>query len=278
MTTDRDQMRQAIQDQYGARAKRAGGEPAVGPDGDTGLVQLEMVGGDAADGAACCGDDCCVPQGLADGDRNLIKGIYAQDQVEGLPEAAVEAAAGCGNPTAIAEIQPGETLLDLGSGGGIDCFLAAAQTGPQGRVIGVDMTRAMLDMARRNASELGVSNVEFREGEIEALPVADATVDLIISNCVVNLSTDKDQTLREAFWVLRPGGRLRISDLVWRNQRPEGAGTLDEWAGCIAGAVSVSDLLASLGAAGFKSPRADALTDVSEHEGLASALISAEKR
>ncbi len=212
MTTDRERIRQTIQEQYGARAKRAGGEP------DGGTPGIEMVGsaadGSAGDAAACCGADCCLPAGLSDGEKSFVEGSYAQDQVAGLPAGVLDAAAGCGNPTAIAEISPGETVLDLGSGGGIDCFLAAGQTGPAGRVIGVDMTPEMLELARRNAAELGVTNVEFRAGEIEALPVEDATVDVIISNCVVNLSTDKDQTLREAFRVLRPRGRLRISDLV----------------------------------------------------------------
>jgi SAM-dependent methyltransferase len=223
MTVNRDDIRAAITERYGARAERA--------TRDAGLIPLEPVG------AACCGDDCCTPGDLTDEERALIRGLYDEAEVAGLPEGAIEAAAGCGNPTAIAEIRPGETVLDLGSGGGIDCFLAAKQTGPAGRVIGVDMTSRMIDLARRNAEELGVSNVQFKLGEIEDLPVADASVDVIISNCVINLSTDKDATLREAFRVLKPGGRLRISDMVWREARPAGADSVEEWAGCIAGAV-----------------------------------------
>ena len=263
MTTDRDEIRKAITEHYGARAQRASGNPD--------LITLEPVDD------ACCADDCCTPADMTAEEKSFIKGLYAQDEVAGLPEVAIEAAAGCGNPTAIAEIRAGETVLDLGSGGGIDCFLAAKQTGPEGRVIGVDMTRQMIDLARRNAGELGVPNVEFKLGDIEALPVDAATVDVIISNCVVNLSTDKDATLREAFRVLRPGGRLRISDMVWRETRPEGADSLEEWAGCIAGAVPIPDFLAGLNAAGFTNARADAVRDLAGYEGLASALISAEK-
>ena len=229
MTTDRDQIRKAITEHYGARAQLAAGDPDP--------ITLEPVGD------ACCGDDCCTPGDMTGEERSFIKGLYAQDEVAGLPEGAIEAAAGCGNSTAIAEIRMGETVLDLGSGGGIDCFLAAKQTGPEGRVIGVDMTQQMIDLARRNAGELGVSNVEFKLGDIEELPVEAATVDVIISNCVVNLSTDKDRTLQEAFRVLRPGGRLRISDMVWRETRPEGADSVEEWAGCIAGAVPIPDFL-----------------------------------
>lgn len=264
MTTDRDQIRQAITEHYGAKAQRADGAPD--------LIVLEATGGDA-----CCDDNCCAPVAMTEDEKSYIKGIYAMEAVAGLPEGAIEAAAGCGNPTAIAEIQLGETVLDLGSGGGIDCFLAARQTGPAGHVIGVDMTQQMLDLARRNAAELGVGNVEFRAGEIEALPVEDASVDVIISNCVVNLSTDKDQTLREAFRALRPGGRLRISDMVWRETRPEGANSLEEWAGCIAGAVTIQVFLDSLSHAGFANARVDAERAYSGYVGLVSALVSAEK-
>jgi SAM-dependent methyltransferase len=264
MTIERNEIRTAITQRYGTKAERA----LAGTD----VIPLAAVPGDA-----CCGDDCCVPAEMTEEERTFIRGLYAQDEVAGLPEGAIEAAAGCGNPTAIAEIRAGETVLDLGSGGGIDCFLAAKQTGPEGRVIGVDMTPQMVDLARRNAAELGVGNVRFKLGEIEDLPVGDATVDVIISNCVVNLSTDKDATLREAFRVLRPGGRLRISDMVWREKRPQGADSVEEWAGCIAGAVPLPEFLAGLTTAGFANARADAVCDLAGYEGLASALISAEK-
>jgi arsenite methyltransferase len=263
MTANREEIRRAITEHYGARAERATRDPD--------LIPLEAVD------AACCGDDCCTPGDLTDEERSLIKGLYAQDEVAGLPEGAIEAAAGCGNPTAIAEIRPGEAVLDLGSGGGIDCFLAAKQTGAEGKVIGVDMTQQMIDLARRNAEELGVRNVEFKLGEIEDLRVPDGSVDVVISNCVINLSTDKDATLREAFRVLRSGGRLRISDMVWGDKRLDGAGSVEEWAGCIAGAVPIPDFLAALGAAGFANARTDAVRDLQGYEGLASALISAEK-
>ncbi len=264
MTTNRDQIREAVTEYYGSKAQRAAGE--------TDIIFLETAGADA-----CCDDNCCAPIALTEEEKGLIKGIYAQDEVAGLPAGAVEAAAGCGNPTAIAEIKPGETVLDLGSGGGIDCFLAAKKTGPTGHVIGVDMTQPMLDLARRNAAELGVSNVEFRSGEIETLPVEDSSVDVIISNCVVNLSTDKEQTLREAFRALRPGGRLRISDMVWQETRPEGADSLEEWAGCIAGASTIKDFLDTLSRVGFAKPRADIEGGYPGYEGLVSALISGEK-
>ena len=263
MTTNREEIRTAITERYGARAQQAMRDPD--------LIALEAVGD------ACCGDDCCVPADLTDEERSFIKGLYAQDEVAGLPEGAIEAAAGCGNPTAIAEITAGETVLDLGSGGGIDCFLAAKQTGLEGRVLGVDMTQQMIDLARRNAVELGVRNVQFKLGEIEDLPVLDESIDVIISNCVINLSTDKAATLREAFRVLRPGGRLRISDMVWREKRPAGAGSVEQWSGCIAGALPISDFLTALTVAGFVDARTDAVRDLDGYEGLASALISAEK-
>ena len=287
MTTDNDQIRKAITQHYGARAERAGlrdaipleaaGASACCDDDCCTPATSDAIPLDAVSYDVCCGDDCCVPAEMTEEERSFIKGLYAQDEVAGLPEGAIEAAAGCGNPTAIAEIRAGETVLDLGSGGGIDCFLAAKQTGREGRVIGVDMTQQMVDLARRNALELGVSNVQFKLGEIEDLPLADATVDVIISNCVVNLSTDKVATLREAFRVLRPGGRLRISDMVWCRARPQGADSVEEWAGCIAGAVPLPDFLTALGSAGFANARADAVRDLSGYEGLASALISAEK-
>jgi arsenite methyltransferase len=269
--TNTDQIREAITEHYGRLAERAtAGSATVSQTQDP--IPLLSVSGDA-----CCDDDCCVPGDLTEEERSLIKGLYAQEEVAGLPEGAIEAAAGCGNPTAIAEVRPGEVVLDLGSGGGIDCFLAAKQTGPEGRVIGVDMTQKMIDLARRNAAELGVGNVDFRLGVIEELPIEDRSVDVIISNCVINLSTDKDATLREAFRVLRPGGRLRVSDMVWRESRPAGADSVEEWAGCIAGAMPLPAFLESLAAAGFTGARADAVRDLEGYDGLASALISAEK-
>jgi SAM-dependent methyltransferase len=232
----------------------------------------------AADNAlACCNDTCCVPADLTDEERSLVKGLYAQDEVAGLPQAALDAAAGCGNPMAIAELRPGETVLDLGSGGGIDCFLAGKQVGPEGKVIGVDMTPDMIALARKNAGEVGAANVEFRLGEIEVLPVRDASVDAVISNCVINLSTDKPAVLAEVARVLKPGGRFRVSDIVWTQGRPADAETAEDWAGCIAGALELDEFIAGLTEAGLVNARADAVRYLDESRGLASALVSAEK-
>jgi ubiquinone/menaquinone biosynthesis C-methylase UbiE len=159
---------------------------------------------------------------------------------------------GCGDPVTPAGLQPGETVLDLGSGGGIDCFLAAKEVGPQGHVIGVDMTPDMLEKARANARKMGAENVEFRLGEIEHLPVADESVDVVISNCVINLSPDKAQVFREAYRALRPGGRLAVSDIVTRVELPpEIRSNLESWAACLAGAWKDTDYVAAIEAAGF---------------------------
>jgi SAM-dependent methyltransferase len=162
------------------------------------------------------------------------------------------ASAGCGNPLAIAELRPGEVVLDLGAGGGIDCFLAAKRVGPEGRVIGLDMTPDMIKLARRNAKKLGATNVEFRFGEMEEMPLPDESVDVIISNCVINLSPDKDAVFGEAYRVLRPGGRMSVSDIVVSGALPRAIrDRLDAWAGCIAGALEESDYLSKIRAAGF---------------------------
>jgi arsenite methyltransferase len=262
---NQDQIRQTVKAHYGALAQRAAGSPDI--------IPLASSGGEAA----CCDDSCCTPSAMSDAELDYVKGLYAREEVAGLPEGAIEAAAGCGNPTAIAELREGETVLDLGSGGGIDCFLAAKQVGSSGHVIGVDMTPDMLHLARRNAAELVATSVEFRLGEIEHLPVADASVDVVISNCVINLSTDKDATLREAARALREGGRFRISDIVWTKPRPDGATDLEEWSVCIAGALPLDDFLLGLESAGFIEARADSVRYLDEDRGLASALISAEK-
>jgi arsenite methyltransferase len=179
--------------------------------------------------------------------------FYAAEELAGLPDTVTEASLGCGNPLAIAGLRPGEVVLDLGSGGGIDCFLAARAVGPEGRVIGLDMTPDMIKLARRNAKKMGVTNVDFRFGEMEEMPLPDESVDVIISNCVINLSPDKDAVFREAHRVLRPGGRLSVSDIVVDGQLPQVIReNLNAWAGCIAGALDESDYLGKVRAAGFE--------------------------
>jgi arsenite methyltransferase len=197
-----------------------------------------------ADGCGC-GSACC-------GDEVLTEIGYSQDQATAIPEGA-NLGLGCGNPVAYAELKPGETVLDLGSGAGIDCFLAAREVGPSGRVIGVDMTPAMLERARANAAKSGAANVEFRLGEIEHLPVADQSVDAIISNCVINLSPDKPKVFREAFRALKPGGRMLVSDLVLlRPLPPELEKSVDLYVGCVAGASLKNEYLGMMRDAGFR--------------------------
>jgi arsenite methyltransferase len=178
--------------------------------------------------------------------------LYPISELEVLPEDVTGLSMGCGDPITLASLQPGQTVLDLGSGGGIDCFMAAKKVGEAGHVIGVDMTAEMLEKARANQAKMGFTNVEFRLGEIEHLPVADSTVDVIISNCVVNLSPDKPQVFREAFRVLKPGGKLALSDIVSDGPLPQAVkDSLSAWAGCVAGALDVKDYIADLEAAGF---------------------------
>lgn len=182
----------------------------------------------------------------------ITRDLYSADEAAAVPADALLASFGCGNPTALAELAPGEVVLDLGSGGGIDVLLSAKRVGPTGKAYGLDMTDEMLDLARANSDKAGVSNVEFLKGAIEAIPLPDASVDVIISNCVINLSVDKDQVLREAFRVLKPGGRMAVSDLVLRREVPEEVrADLNLWTGCVAGALLESDYRAKLGAAGF---------------------------
>ncbi len=194
---------------------------------------------------ACCDPAmrCCDP---------ITSNLYADGQTSVLPENAVLASLGCGNPTALIDLQPGETVLDLGSGGGIDVLLSAARVGPTGFAFGLDMTDDMLALARKNQAEAGATNVAFLKGEIENIPLPDSSVDVIISNCVINLSADKDRVLAEAFRVLRPGGRFAVSDVVTRGEVPaEVRSSMLLWVGCIAGALDETDYTRRLTQSGF---------------------------
>lgn len=203
----------------------------------------------AAGGVASCGGggelSCCDP---------ITRDLYDATQIAGLPEKAVAASLGCGNPTALAQLQAGETVLDLGSGGGIDVLLSAKRVGPTGKAYGLDMTDEMLALARENQARSGVTNVEFLKGAIENIPLPDNSVDVIISNCVINLSGDKDRVLREAFRVLKPGGRFAISDVVVRGEvPPEIRKSMELWVGCIAGALEEYEYRDKLFRVGFES-------------------------
>jgi len=194
---------------------------------------------------SCCSSSTPIP-------LDQVSVLYETPEAAELPDEVTGLSLGCGDPITLAALQPGQTVLDLGSGGGIDCFLAAKRVGESGQVIGVDMTAEMIEKARLNKARLGAQNVEFRLGEIENLPVANATVDVIISNCVINLSPDKPQVFREAYRVLKPGGRLAVSDIVTDGPLPEEVkSSLSAWAGCVAGALDVKDYMAGIEAAGF---------------------------
>jgi SAM-dependent methyltransferase len=221
-------IKEAVQEKYGAVARRVSGATTscCGPS------------------SACCGSDS----------DPITRNLYDSAQTGVLPEEAVLASLGCGNPTALAQLAPGEVVLDLGSGGGIDVLLSARRVGPSGKAYGLDMTDDMLALARSNQKKSGVENVEFLKGEIENIPLPDNSVDVIISNCVINLSADKDRVLREAFRVLKPGGRFAVSDVVVRGEVPEEVRkNLLLWAGCIAGALGDREYTDKLAAAGFTS-------------------------
>jgi SAM-dependent methyltransferase len=200
-------------------------------------------------GSTCCGpgtarDPCCGP---------ITSNLYDTDQTASIPETAVNASLGCGNPTALADLKPGDVVLDLGSGGGIDVLLSARRVGPAGKAYGLDMTDEMLALAEENRRRSGITNVEFLRGEIENIPLPNDSVDVVISNCVINLSADKDRVLREAFRVLKPGGRLAVSDVVVRGSLPADVKkNMELWAGCIAGALGDYEYVAKLAKAGFE--------------------------
>ena len=212
-----------------------------------GLAALRVV--DGAKSSCCGGGASCGT------DDPITSNLYAAGQTALLPEAAVLASLGCGNPTALTELNEGEVVLDLGSGGGIDVLLSAHRVGPTGKAYGLDMTDEMLALARANAERSGATNVEFLKGDIESIPLPDASVDVIISNCVINLAADKSKVLAEAFRVLKPGGRFAVSDVVIRGEVPDQVRqSLELWVGCVAGALTEQEFLAKLRAAGFLDP------------------------
>jgi SAM-dependent methyltransferase len=241
----------------------------------------------AKSGSTCCGpapattgltvltnSDCCGGTGAAEDPFGAA--LYDADQRGELPEDAVAASLGCGNPLAVAELREGDTVLDLGSGGGIDVLLSARRVGTSGKAYGLDMTDEMLELARANAAKAGASNVEFLKGQIEAIPLPDATVDVVISNCVINLSTDKPAVLAETFRVLKPGGRFGVSDVVAEdNLTPAERAERGGWAGCIAGALSFSEYYDGLTAAGFID--VEIIPTHQAADGMHSAIIKARK-
>jgi SAM-dependent methyltransferase len=219
-------LKNAVKDKYGQIALRV----------------LENENASCCDTTTCCG-----------GGDPITSDLYDASQAGQMPETALKASLGCGNPTALATLNPGETVLDLGSGGGIDVLLSARRVGPTGKAYGLDMTDEMLSLARENQQKAGIENVEFLKGEIENIPLPDNSVDVIISNCVINLSADKDKVLREAFRVLKPGGRVAVSDVVTRGDVPsEIREKVLLWVGCIAGALEENDYRTKLQAAGFE--------------------------
>lgn len=219
---------QAVQEYYGKAVREATSCCASSP---------------ASEASSCCGAPA-APQ-------EIQNNLYPRELLAGIPSDIVQSSAGSGDPISLAQLNPGETVLDLGSGGGLDCILAARQVGASGHVIGVEMTPEMLALAHSNVARMGLQNIEFREGYLEALPVADATIDVVISNCVINLSSDKPQVFCEIYRALKPGGRFALSDMVTNHPLPEEARANEGWCGCINGALQLSEYKAELGRAGF---------------------------
>ena len=254
MTTEVSNIKEKVRERYGSIAEKRGGS-----DG-------------ASAGLSCCDTSaasCCSPE-VDIADTGLADFLYSNTDISDLPDTVTNVSLGCGNPTALASLKAGETVLDLGSGGGIDCFLASKAVGSEGYVIGVDMTDNMLALANENKAKLGISNVEFRKGEIEDLPVDDNSIDVIISNCVINLSPDKDAVFREAHRVLKPGGRFTVSDIVSEGEIPADLlVNIEAWTGCISGALDQAVYLEKLRHAGFSDVRVESRTsygieDISE--------------
>jgi 2-polyprenyl-3-methyl-5-hydroxy-6-metoxy-1,4-benzoquinol methylase len=243
-------LKEVVREKYGEAAKRA-----------------------ASGAKSCCGPTCCSSVESSTDDP-ITSNLYDEREKGSLPDAAVRASLGCGNPTALAELRSGEVVLDLGSGGGIDVLLSARRVGPAGKAYGLDMTDEMLALARKNQAEAGVTNVEFLKGEIESIPLPENSVDVIISNCVINLSEDKDRALAEAFRVLKPGGRFAVSDIVVRGPVPtEIRKSIELWVGCIAGAMEESEYVTRLERAGFTNVTIEPtrVYDVGDAEGFLAA-------
>jgi arsenite methyltransferase len=216
-----------------------------------GELARRVLNDEAKGTASCCGPTCCGG-GAGEAADPITSNLYVSGETSALPSSAVLASLGCGNPTALAELAPGEVVLDLGSGGGIDVLLSARRVGPTGKAYGLDMTDDMLKLARQNAETAGVSNVTFLKGQIEQIPLPDASVDVIISNCVINLSGDKRRVLAEAFRVLKPGGRFAVSDVVVRGAVPPAVRrSMELWVGCVAGALEESEFKSLLAEVGF---------------------------
>jgi len=253
--TATDELREHVRDRYAAAAAAVG----------------------SGSGQSCCGPTDALAL-ISDSDESDVfgAGLYVGGQTDGLPAEAVLASLGCGNPLAVADLRAGETVLDLGSGGGIDVLLSAKRVGPTGFAYGLDMTDEMLDLARANASRAGAENVEFLKGQIEQIPLPDASIDVIISNCVINLSTDKPAVLAEMFRVLAPAGRIGISDVVAENHlTPAQRAQRGSYVGCIAGALSVTEYLDGLASAGFAEPEVVFTHQVAD--GLHGAIVRATK-
>jgi arsenite methyltransferase len=234
--------------------------------------------GEGASGAGCCGStEGCGSTTLRDDETEVFgERLYDAEHRAGATDLAVAASMGCGVPTAVADLHEGETVLDLGSGAGADVLISARRVGPTGRAIGVDMTDEMLELARKSAAEAGASNVEFRQGTIEALPLADASVDVVISNCVINLSTDKTRVLREAARVLRPGGRFAVSDVIADpDMDPATKADMEQWTGCVAGALTREEFEGALSDAGLTDVEINETHRV--HEYASSAIVRARK-
>jgi arsenite methyltransferase len=265
-----DALREAVRMRYAAAAG------AVERGGDAETVEGELIAANrerAAGAATCCsgapipacGEGCGSTSGVS-------SALYSPEELAALPDAAARASLGCGNPTALIDLRPGEVVLDLGSGGGIDVLLSARRVGPTGFAYGVDMTDEMLALAERNAAEQGAGNVRFLKGTIEDVPLPDASVDVVISNCVINLSADKSRVLGEAFRVLRPGGRFAVADVVVQGALPEAVRRdLELWVGCVAGALEDAEYRSLLTAAGFQDVEIVAIREHTRDGGKASA-------